>query len=686
MQLLPWWDKRLAESSAPKPEVTRTLCAFPRLPEYYAEKTTFVNNEEAAHAMGELAQQRPLTFVGIATQYRHKRSPGDLENGRVWIDPKGIEPLLVALHFVETGNQGQRSYRFVCDLRQPCVVQSLAAILRLPVVFVGHGLNDLLFALWQLGLRAPDQLWDARICERALELGKHRPDPVGAEVQPDIRAKLQGEEDQEARLSLSQLCLRYGVDNPRGLETDRMQRVFQNHPADASFTADQIDYAASQAEVAARLYLPQVQAATLGGVLNHLLTVEMPWVETNARMIWNGVRVDKEKRARAIQACRDNLPALTAQLGELGLDNPHSNQQLQEFFGRRGLLDAFRRKGGYSFDKDQMKRVMHLDTSIPLIRSARRLQDFQADAITRDELIGLEGRFHPVHQQLGADTGRQTCRWPNVLGLDRVLRPMIVPEPGRAIGEVDLSQIEVGIAAAVYGDKRLVEMFNTGDVYSAMAQRFYADQLTDQDRNLPSREFKATHPDLRNRMKTCTLGIIYGLTPHGLSIYLSTTEPEARKLQEQFMAMFPQLEQGLRDAATFGGMRGYAVTSSGLRRYRTERSQPSSYERNWLTNHPVQGSAAVVFKAAGNRLNRSYERYDAWLIIPFHDAFIFETPTESLQGVAQLTADVMCQTVQEYFPMLRPRVEINISRPDCWNKDGNAAAFENWLEDPLCTI
>ena len=79
-----------------------------------------------------------------------------------------------------------------------------------------------------------------------------------------------------------------------------------------------------------------------------------------------------------------------------------------------------------------------------------------------------------------------------------------MPEPGNGIGEVDLSQIEVGIAGAVYGDSKLVRMFNTGDVYSAMAQLFYRDKLSKQDLNIDSTEFKAKHRYLRESMKSCT--------------------------------------------------------------------------------------------------------------------------------------------------------------------------------------
>ncbi len=149
-------------------------------------------------------------------------------------------------------------------------------------------------------------------------------------------------------------------------------------------------------------------------------------------------------------------------------------------------------------------------------------------------------------------------------------------------------------------------------------------------------------------MKTCTLGIIYGLTPYGLALRLQISKAEAAVPQARFMAMFPTLHRALHEAADLGAIRGYATTASGLRRHRAAgSSRASSWERNWLTNHPVQGSAAVVFKAVGNRLDRLYRRYGAWLVLPMHDAFVFESPIEALPDVADLTATVMRQVVRE---------------------------------------
>jgi DNA polymerase-1 len=230
----------------------------------------------------------------------------------------------------------------------------------------------------------------------------------------------------------------------------------------------------------------------------------------------------------------------------------------------------------------------------------------------------------------------------------------------------------------------MVRMYNTGDVYAAMAQHFYREQLSEADRALPGDEFKKRHRDLRDRMKGCTLGIIYGRTARGLARHLGVSEPEAAALQARFLRQFPTLERALDEAAAGGELRGYALTFSGLRRYRPAgRAALSTWERNWMVNTPVQGSAAVLFKAAGNRLDRLYRRHDAWLVVPMHDAYVFEAPRDALAEVAGLTARVMCEVVTEHFPELVARAEVNVSHPDCWNKDGHADSVERWIEDPL---
>jgi hypothetical protein len=43
----------------------------------------------------------------------------------------------------------------------------------------------------------------------------------------------------------------------------------------------------------------------------------------------------------------------------------------------------------------------------------------------------------------------------------------------------------------------------------------------------------------------------------------------------------------------------------------------------------------------------------------------------------------MCEAVEEYFPVLRPRAEVNDGCPACWNKEGSADSVERWIADPM---
>lgn len=687
MPLLPPFTNQPPEDqvpgAAPPPRFV-----MPRPLALFAGQTTLVDKVETAQVLVDFARQRPLSWVGLDARFTYEQGGVPVGKGRVAQDPSSIRPLLLALVMVELDLEKKGSASvFVVDLRQSELLSAVGEVLALPYPFVAHDARGVLFSLFRLGHAAPDIIWDTRIHEIAITLGlRHRNYRLrpGANEAEQARVGEEIEKEEAFTYSLMTTCQRHGVDYPQAGDAERMQIALAKHPAEVPFTTEQIEYSTGEAIAVARLYPLQVAVAVQSGILNHLVTVEMPWVTTNARMIWHGVQVDAELCKRANEACHRHLAALEPQLKAYGINNILSHQEMEAFCNRHGLVEAFRRNGKLSIDRHVLADFQHLHSALPVIRAARRVHDLLRERILTGEFVGADGRVHPEHRQLGTHTGRQSCRWPNLVGLGRVFRPLVIARPGRGIGEVDLSQIEVGITAAIYQDRALIEMFNTGDVYAAMAQHFYRDQLSEADRAMPGKDFKKKHGGLRDRMKGCTLGIIYGRSVQGLARYLGVSEVEAAELQTQFLKMFPSLKTAMDQAVAYGELRGYALLSSGLRRYRPAGAgHLSTWEQNWMLNTPVQGSAAVLFKAAGNRLDRLYRRYDAWLVLPMHDAYVFEAPRDVLAEVADLTARVMCEAVTEHFPDLVARAEVNIGHPECWNKDGHADSVEYWMEDPL---
>ncbi|EPI2031955.1 DNA polymerase [Vibrio parahaemolyticus] len=143
---------------------------------------------------------------------------------------------------------------------------------------------------------------------------------------------------------------------------------------------------------------------------------------------------------------------------------------------------------------------------------------------------------------------------------------------------------------------------------------------------------------------------MYGITSFGIAEKLNIRVNNATELMDKFLSMFPELQKAIDKTPQYGALRGHVSTATGLHRYRQLDAKRGHTEKNWMVNMPVQGTAAALFKAAGNRLHQLYKSYNATSIVAMHDAFVFEVPREHLSEASQLTAQVTTQVVQEMYP------------------------------------
>ncbi len=680
MSLLPSWCRHHEKTSSSPVSVDLLL---PKRPGYYREAVRRLETIDALSDFVDFARQRPLACVGLAFAYHYVRPGVEVGSGHLAWDPRSITPTHLTVALSESG-EGDRAQTCaaIIDLKQPGLAAALRPLLDLAVPFVGHDVGLMLQCLWQLGLEVPRVLWDTRIHERVRFLGHcHRryaqTSPV-PDQQSEMASRDSLERAREQQLSLVATCDRYDVIFPFSAADDRLR---ESTDMDRPATEADVTFALASTLAAIHLYPRQVMHAVSSGRLHHLTAVEMPWVVTNARMVWTGIRVAPLRREATRALAERTRSQLGATLRARGLNDPGNDIELEGFFSQIGVLQYFASGIGYRFDKAALERAAALHPAVRLIHHWRRARNLCADKLLWPQLVGADGRIHPEIRQLGAETGRQSSRWPNILGVSRWLRPTVVPEAGCGIGEVDWAQVELGVAGAHFGDGQLVAMFNTGDVYAAMAQLFFEQELSEADRKCSSAEFRQHHPKRREQMKVCTLGMLYGLGEAGLAQQLSVSRLVARSLLEHFRKLFPVLFEAQHKEVVLGGLRGYATTVTGLRRYRAHNGACSAWERNWLGNHPVQGSAADVFKLAGIRLDAHYPRFGARLLVPLHDAYIFEVPMERLETVAAFTARVMTETLQEIYPVLQPRVTVNIAHPECWNKDGMTDPMAVWQDE-----
>ena len=252
--------------------------------------------------------------------------------------------------------------------------------------------------------------------------------------------------------------------------------------------------------------------------------------------------------------------------------------------------------------------------------------------------------------------------------------------------ELDYGQIEVGVAAAESGDRDLAAAYNSGDVYAAMAQRFYSQQLTVEERALDPEDFKRRCPGRRDAMKTFVLAVIYNIQARALATRFGISVEEAERERERFLDLFPVLKRRVEEASTCGYARGYASMISGLRRRVEHGGRADSWTRNFLRNTPIQGSATVVFKKAVVSLDRAFRSTNTWMVLPVHDAILIECDRDQVEFIVARATQIMRDALCAYYPCLSPKVQVNCSDTTCWNKDGRGDSLERFLNDPTFQI
>lgn len=549
----------------------------------------------------------------------------------------------------------------VFNVRAQGVLEALGTLLRLPVTWVGHDLKLTLFGLWAAGLDPQVYaLHDTRVAAMALHLGEgHARARVEEEgISESIRQRIEGEAERERFFSLEGQCDHHQIALPMA------------PPASASIDGVDVRALASRAIWTLHLYLAQQPQIVTRSLQGHLNTIEFPFVVANARVEYRGVAADPARIDKLREACTRAAAEQAATLRSYGVDPPGSTDALMRVLTGLGLEVT-------SLDDTELRRTHHpVAGAFSRYRRFRQLarEPWQSD---------VDGRVHPEHRQLGAATGRNGCRRPNLTNLSRMLRPVIVAPPGRALIEFDYCQIEAGVAAAEHDDAALIDAFNRGDVYAAAAQGFY--ELTEAERALSPMDFARERPDLRVSMKPFVLAVLYGGGPRMIAEKHGIPVQAAQEQIDRFLALYPKLAAGLEASSVLGEARGYALITTGLTRT-FDRSASRSWVRNLLRNTPIQGGAAVVLKEAVIRLDEEFRGTSAWIVAMIHDAVLVECDAADVAWVRQRVPQVMVAAVRRFYPQLQPRIDVNDSDTTCWNKKGHADSLDQFLADPQYSI
>lgn len=571
---------------------------------------------------------------------------------------------------------------------EPGVRLALAALMKVPVPVIMHDAKNKLIGLRAAGVEvARDRLFDTKIAASCMELGRYH---FAARHQGDVAGKTTLDHERrataDAHFSLVGQCLLHRLGPPAGeAALDQGAGIDEDVPPmlPRNMLLASLPF---RAERALRLALAQAPGITEQRLWWHLREVEFPFTEANARIEATGVRVSMSGVAAIESAADGAIRRMEAGLLEAGISRPFDKHAVVAWLPRVGLeslLALFMEDGEVVLDDARLQAVEDRHPAIRLLRRLRKFKRLLAECVRLRGLQGRDGRVHPVHRQLGAATGRNTCVTPNVAGIGRLFRPMIVPDEGRRLFEADFCQIEVGVAAAEHGDSDLIAAFNSSDVYTAVERRFHWHELTPEEREMSLADLKARRRRQRDQMKIVVLGILYNMGDAALASMLGVTVPAARAMRERFFEAFPRVKAGMEADRRRGALVGFAQIVSGLRRWLPEAPGAAMRAGNWMMNTPIQGGACVVFKRAVVALDHAFEGTKARIVLPIHDSVLVECSAEELPWATETTKRLMVAAMRDIYPALTPKIEINAIDPSCWNKDGASDSIQRFLADPL---
>jgi len=422
-------------------------------------------------------------------------------------------------------------------------------------------------------------------------------------------------------------------------------------------------YAAADAAIVMRLK-PELQEELESRRAAELFAnVEMPLVSVLAEMEMAGIALDTGFLATMSKELSERLAAIEARIFELAGEefNINSPQQLSAvLFERLGIKppDRTRRtaSGFYSTAASVLEDLRGKHPVVDLVleyRELAKLKSTYVDALPI-QVNPHTNRVHTSYNQTGSVTGRIASSDPNLQNIPirtdigRRVRRAFIAEPGKMLLGVDYSQVELRIVAHMAGDQAMLAAFRAGqDIHATTAAAIYGIPL------------ESVSKEQRRHAKAINFGLIYGMSPYGLTRTTGLTLAEAEDFVAAYFEKFPGVKRYLDNIRRQAAEQGYVETLLGRRRYfpglknQSNRNVRNREEREAI-NAPIQGTAADIMKIAMLRVPRELAAagLKACMLLQVHDEIVLECPEEELLATAQVVSRTMSSAYQLSIPLV----------------------------------
>lgn len=398
--------------------------------------------------------------------------------------------------------------------------------------------------------------------------------------------------------------------------------------------------------------------------------IDWPIIEVLARMEIAGIELDTAYLGKFSQQIDDMLLDVEQQIygyadQEFNIASP--SQLADVLFNKLKLGTAGIKKGksGFSTAATELEKMKDAHPVIGLIsryREIAKLKNTYVDTLPKQ--VDRNSRLHTTFNLTIAQTGRLSSTDPNLQNiptrteLGRKIRTAFVAGKGKKLISADYSQFELRLAAVLAKDEGLIDMFNRGaDIHLTTAAEIYGRNPEDVTKQM------------RYAAKAINFGILYGMSPHGLSVATGMTRDQAADFINKYKSLRRPLFDYIDQLLVTAREQGYVETLFGRRRpmpdiHSLNFAVRSSAERAAI-NMPIQGTEADLMKLAMIRCEDLLrgQHNECRQLLQIHDSILVECP----EPVAELMAKKIQDIMQKIYE-LPVRLDVDVSIGDNWGQ------------------
>ena len=370
--------------------------------------------------------------------------------------------------------------------------------------------------------------------------------------------------------------------------------------------------------------------------------IDLPLVPVLARMEQAGVKIDTAALLQMSSELERESGAKAKEIYEVaGMEfNVGSPKQLGDvLFNRMNLPKPVKYGKGRTISTavDVLEQLAENHPIARMVLDYRQLTKLKSTYVDALPVLihPVSRRLHTTFGQTGTATGRLSSANPNLQNipirteLGRGIRAAFIAEPGHVLLTADYSQIELRLLAHFSHDSLLVEAYRRGDdVHTLTASQVFG---------VPP---LMVTPDHRRQAKVVNFGIVYGLSPFGLSQNLGIEPGEAK----QFIAAYFEKYSGVRAFIdrTLEEARRVLKVKTLFGRVRpipdinSKNANQRGFAERTAVNTPLQGTAADLIKIAMIRIDAALSErgLKSRMTLQVHDELVFEVP-ENEVGIMQ---------------------------------------------------